>query len=403
MRTPANPTEDGQLADILPGLLDFYRDLHAHPEIAFEEVRTTRRVAQELSGLGYRVTTSAEVTGLVASLENGAGPVVGLRADLDALPIVEQTGLPYAAPPELGAKHACGHDLHTTALLGVARLLAATRQDWSGTLVLIAQPAEETGTGASRLAASGLLDEHPTPSVLLGQHVGNFDAGTVRSRAGVLMAGQRNWRITLRGPGGHASVPHESANPLTAAAQLILRIQAITGFELPAGERAVITPTTVHAGQATNAIPAELTVTVCSRAFSSQTLDTIDAAVRRITAGVAATERLEHEIEVFNPFPLNVNDEATLARVQAVLEQEFGTYEEMPPMLGSEDFGNLAAHYGIPSAFWLFGIATAPAVTSPQARSGHSPHFAPDPEQAVPFAVRALLAVTRSWLGGWPC
>lgn len=390
---------------ILPDLADFYQDLHAHPEIAFQETRTTSRLADALTRLGYRVTTSGTVTGLVASLSNGPGPVVGVRADIDALPIREETGLPYASEGREcePAMHACGHDVHTTALLGAARLLREDLSNWSGTLVLVAQPAEETGSGARALADSGLLDEHPRPHLLLGQHVGGEESGVVRSRPDVYQAGQVNWRIVLRSPGGHAATPHRSISLLPVAAQLILRIQSIASLEVDARETTIVVPTTVHAGTATNVLPDELVLTVCARSLSSDVLQLLDAAIRRVARVLTESEGLPTQpaIEQFNVFPANVNDPEAFATVRDALLAEFGdgTFRKAEPMLGSEDFGDLASYLGVPSMYWHFGITPSPLAARPdRALAGHSPYFAPDPRQALTFGTRALVTATRAGL-----
>ncbi|WP_159501812.1 M20 family metallopeptidase [Microbacterium sp. 18062] len=391
---------------LYPELFDVFADLHRHPEIGFEEHRTTARVVALLEEAGLRTRTSDRVTGAVGVLENGTGPVVALRADIDALPIAERTGLAYSSdtvertgPP---AMHACGHDIHTTSLVGAARILARRRDEWSGTVIAVAQPAEELGEGARRLIASRLLEGLPVPDVVLGQHVGGRGDHLFTSRAGVYEAGQRNWRVTVRASGGHAAGPHRAINPLGVLAQLVLRAQAIVGASVPAGEKAVLVPTTVHGGIGSNVIPSEAAATFCARALSDETLDVIESALERQARGLAEAEGGSIEIERFNVFPLNVNDDAALGRAVEALRGEFGedAYAETEAILGSEDFGELPAYWRAPSAYWHFDPGVSPAVAdADRARAGHSPEFAPDPEVALRRGTRALAATALEFLG----
>ncbi len=397
-----------------PRLLALFQDLHAHPEIGFEEHRTTSAVAEELDRIGFAVRTSDAVTGVVGVLENGPGPVVALRADLDALAIVERTGLPYSSEHgAVGAMHACGHDIHTVGLLGTAQLLADARADWSGTVVAIAQPAEETGEGARRFIASGILDDVPRPDVVVGQHVGGREGEQpFGARPGITHAGQRNWRVTVRTTGGHAAGPHRAANPATYLAQLVLRLQAALPTAVAASEEVVLVPTTVHAGSGSNIIAASGSATFCARAFSDEVLDALDAEVERVARGLAQAEGIEElEIERFNRFPLNVNDPDALVRVRELLADEFaaefadagGFWREPDRLLGSEDFGELPVHWQAPGVFWFFDGGTAPSAPDREAaRRGHSPTFAPNPELALRRGVRGLTAVTLGLLTSRP-
>ncbi|MGW4364119.1 amidohydrolase [Nocardia takedensis] len=376
-----------------------YEDFHRHPEVAFEEHRTTAVIADLLRERGLRVSTSGTVTGVVASLDNGEGPVVALRADIDALPIAEETGLPYASTSE--AMHACGHDVHITALLGAIDALRADSANWSGTLVAIFQPAEEVGSGARTLAASGIFADHPTPQVVLGQHTtALLPPGHLASRAGVLQAAADTWRVTLRGPGGHAAAPHRTVDLIVLAASIVLRLQTIVSRQLPPDRTAVVTVGTIHGGTVGNIIPDTVVFTVNARSFDEDVRATIAESVRRIVLGEAATAGLtiEPEIEHIVEFPRNVNDPVAHAAVEDALAEEFGADRvgEIAPLTGSEDFGEFGTYFGVPSVFWFFGGGLAPAVAHlDPAPNGHSPRYAPDPDRALPIAVRALTAAAR--------
>ncbi|MFF2087501.1 amidohydrolase [Nocardia sp. NPDC058176] len=383
-----------------------YEDFHRHPETGFREHRTTTVVAGLLRERGLHVTTSEQVTGVVATLRNGEGPVVALRADLDALPLAEETGLPYASTAAEPAMHACGHDVHITALIGTIDELLATRAQWSGTVVAIFQPAEELGSGARALAASGIFADHPTPQIVLGHHTTNtLEPRHVGSRGGVLQAAADTWEITLRGPGGHAAAPHKTVDLVVLAASTILKLQTIVSRELPPNQPAVLTVGSIHAGTVGNIIPDTLTFTVNARSFTEEVRTAIAAAVRRIVlaeaaaAGLESEPRIDHVVE----FPLNVNDPAAYEVVSAALSAEFGAVTEVEPVTGSEDFGEFGTHFGVPSVFWFFGGGLAPAVAelSPTP-NGHSPRYAPDPDIAIETGVRGLTAVTRHVLAVWP-
>ncbi|MET8649897.1 amidohydrolase [Nocardia aurea] len=376
-----------------------YEDFHRHPEIAFQEHRTTEVIAGLLTARGLRVSTSETVTGVVASLRNGDGPVVALRADIDALPIAEETGLSYTSTGD--AMHACGHDVHITALIGAIDELRARGDTWSGTLVAIFQPAEEVGSGARTLAGSGIFADHPTPHVVLGHHTTNtLPPGHLASRGGVLQAAADTWQVTLRGPGGHAAAPHKTVDLIVLAASIVLKLQTIVSRELPPDRSAVVTVGAIHGGTVGNIIPDTVTFTVNARSFSDDIRSAIATAVRRIVIGEAATAGLEGEPEIDHivQFPINVNDLAAYALVHEALSTEFGSdrVTEIEPLAGSEDFGDFGTYFDIPSVFWFFGGGLAPAVAHHHPPpNGHSPRYAPDPHQAIPTAIRALTATAR--------
>lgn len=380
-----------------------YEDFHRHPEVAFEEHRTTAVIADLLRARGLTVTTSETVTGVVAHLTNGEGPVVALRADIDALPIAEHTGVPYTSTGS--AMHACGHDVHITALIGTIDRLLAERHAWSGTVVAIFQPAEEVGSGARAQIASGIFEDHPTPDVVLGQHAsGSISPGNVGSRPAVLQAAADTWKVTLRGDGGHAAGPHKTVDLIVLASAIVLRLQTIVSREVSPSETAVVSVGTIHAGTVSNILPDELTFTVNARSFTEEVRASIERSVKRIVTAEAQASGLvaEPEFEHIVRFPLNVNDVDAFSVVRSALEGEFGedSFTVVDPITGSEDFGEYGTSFGVPSVYWYFGTGLAEEVADRiPAPNGHSPWYAPDPEVAIDTGVRALTTVALKFLG----
>ncbi len=246
-----------------PALVDLYKDLHRHPELGFREDRTAAIVADRLRASGFEVTTGVGKTGVVGVLKNGPGPTALLRADMDALPVREDTGLDYAGTATatdehdgtVPVAHACGHDLHTTCLLGAARILATDRSGWTGTLLLVFQPAEELGAGAQAMVDDGLFDRFPKPDVVLGQHVAPLPAGKIAGHPGPSYAGSDSLRVRLVGRGAHGPMPEASVDPIVLAAATVLRLQTVVSREIPSTATAVLTVGSIHAGDAANVIP----------------------------------------------------------------------------------------------------------------------------------------------------
>ncbi|WP_406101384.1 amidohydrolase [Streptomyces sp. NBC_01003] len=298
----------------LPGLGLLYRDLHSHPELSMQEHRTAGIVAAELRGQGWEVTEGVGGTGVVGVLRNGEGPVVALRADMDGLPVREATGLDYASTdtalsPDgepVPLMHACGHDLHTAALLGATGQLAAHRELWRGTLLAIFQPGEETAAGARAMLADGLLERFPRPDVVLGQHVGPLPLGSVATRPGVVMAAADSLRARLLGRGGHGSAPHATVDPVVMAAATVMRLQGIVAREVSPTESAVVTVGSLRAGTKENIIPDEAELKINIRTFDAAVRERVLAAVRRTVEGEAATSGAPRppEFSEINSFPL---------------------------------------------------------------------------------------------------
>ena len=401
-------------------LPDLYRDLHSHPELAFQEERTAGIAAARLRDLGYETATGVGRTGVVGVLRNGPGPTALLRADMDALPVAERTGLPYASTArgtdadgrEVPVMHACGHDMHVTCLLGAAAELAADRSSWRGTLLLVFQPAEEAGQGAQAMLDDGLFDRFGTPAVVLGQHVAPMPAGFFGLRSGPAFAAADALRVVLHGRGAHGSRPETSVDPVLMAAATVLRLQGIVSRELAATDAAVVTVGALHAGTKENIIPDEAELLLSVRTFDSgvrsRTLDAIERVVRGEAAASGAPR--EPEISVLTSFPAVINDPAACDRVREAFDSFFGPglVLDPGPVTGSEDVGLLAGP-GVPCVYWLLGGAdpalfagiTSVAEAAEIVRglpSNHSSLFAPVIEPTLRTGVAALACAARTWL-----
>jgi len=402
----------------LPGL---YRDLHAHPELAFQERRTAAIAAKWLRDLGYQTAEGIGGTGVVGVLRNGAGPVALLRADMDALPVREQTGLAYASAAHgtdadgesVPLMHACGHDVHVTCLIGAAAALAANRSSWQGTLLLVFQPAEEAGLGAKAMIDDGLFDRFGRPDVVLGQHVAPMPAGLFGLRAGPAFAASDSLRILLHGRGGHGSRPETTVDPVVMAAATVLRLQGIVSREVAAADTAVLTVGMLRAGTKENIIPDSAELRLTLRTFDRAVRDRMVAAVERIVRAEAAASGAgaDPEITVFESFPAVANDTAACDRVREAFGAQFGQglVFDPGPVTGSEDVGLLASAAGAPCAYWLLGgadpalFATATSIADVAAivaslPSNHSSQFAPVIEPTLPTGAAALACAARAWL-----
>ncbi|MFQ6142107.1 amidohydrolase [Streptomyces seoulensis] len=409
---PETPLTAG-LAAHLPHWEDVYRDLHAHPELAFAEHRTAAAVVRELTAVGgWEVTEKVGGTGVVAVLRNGAGPVVWLRADLDALPVREETGLPYASV-EAGLMHACGHDVHVAALLGACRQLAAHPDAWRGTAVAVFQPAEEVGRGARAMLDDGVLDRFPRPDVVLGQHVGPLPAGVVITRPGPVMAAADSVRVTLHGTGAHASAPHLAVDPVVMAACVILRLQTLSARLAPLTPSPLLTVGAMHAGTVPNVIPHTAELLCSLRTFDEATRQQVLTDLRRVVRAEADAQGAPRtpDVETYDSFPLTVNDPDATGRVLAAVAGAGTIGRALPaPLPASEDFGRFATAAGCPSVMYHFGGAD-PADFDAEAVAAldrgvlphgtvmnHSPRYAPSDRHAVAAGVRHFLTTAGSWL-----
>ncbi len=398
-----------------------YQDLHQNPELSHAEHRTAAIVADRLRQSGYQVTEEVGGTGVVGILRNGTGPTVLLRADMDALPVQEATGLPYAstvvAPAPDGdgqvpVAHACGHDMHTACLLGAAHLLALGEKHWGGTLVALFQPAEETVDGARGMVDDGLADLVGPVDVVLGQHVAPLPAGYVGAQPGPAFAAADCIRVTVYGRGGHGSRPETTVDPVVLAAAIVLRLQTIIAREVEPGEPAVLTVGSLHAGTKANIIADHAVLELNIRTYNEAVRETILAAIRRIvTAECAASgSPREPEFDLFEHAPLTDNDPDVTARITATFAGVFGADHVIAPprVLGSEDFSDIARGVSAPDTSGLFGgtdptvfaKALAAGTLSSDVPSNHSPQFAPVIQPTLDTGTTALVAAALSWLAG---
>ncbi|HEX6525817.1 MAG TPA: amidohydrolase [Streptosporangiaceae bacterium] len=407
-----------RLDELSVRLADFYRDLHQHPELSLREQRTARRVASALRPMGFEVTEQIGGTGVVGLLHNGDGPVVMLRADFDALPVEEQTGLPYASTilvagddgAEVPVMHACGHDMHATCLVGAADMLIRTRGTWSGTLLVVFQPAEELARGARDMVDDGLFQRFPEPEIVLGQHVSPLPAGMIGHASGPVMAASDSAEVILYGRGGHGSRPEATIDPVLMAASIVTRLQGIVAREVSPAQTAVVTVGRLQAGTKDNIIPdtAELGINV--RTYSAQTRDLVRAAVERIVHGevAASGSPLPPALTWTASAPLLVSDPAATQATVTAFARHFGEQRllPMPLVTASEDVGVFGEASGAPTVFWFWGGLDAPTATA-ALRDGaidslpgnHSPHFAPVIEPTLTTGIQALVIAALTWLG----
>jgi hippurate hydrolase len=410
------------LAALLPGLEALYKDIHAHPELSMQEVRTAGIAAERLKTAGYAVTTGVGKTGVAGVLRNGEGPVVMLRADMDALPVAENTGLAYASKiTATGADgnavpvgHMCGHDMHVAWLVGAATLLAQARDAWKGTLMAVFQPGEETAQGAQAMIDDGLLKRFPAPDVVLGQHVMVGPAGTVAGSAGPITSAADSLQIRLFGRGAHGSMPQASIDPVVMAASVVLRLQTIVSREVAANDAVVVTVGVLQAGTKENVIPDEAIIKLNVRTFDAGVREHVLAAIERIVDAEAAASGAPRKPEItpLDRYPLNVNDEAASNRIAAAFRAYFSPdrVKHTGPAPASEDFGCFGTAWGAPSVFWFVG-GNDPGIYAQAKASGklnalpvnHSPQFAPVLHPTLETGVEALVVGALAWLGASSC
>jgi amidohydrolase len=408
---------ESRIHDLLPELERVYTDIHAHPELSMQETRTARAAADRLRGAGYEVTEGVGKTGVVGLLRNGDGPTVMLRADMDALPVREQTGLPYASTETatdrqgntVPVMHACGHDMHVAWLIGAATLMAETRNAWSGTLMAVFQPAEETGTGAQTMVDDGLLARFPKPDVVLGQHVMVGPAGSIGSRPGVITSAADSLQIRLFGRGAHGSMPQASIDPVVMAAATVLRLQTIVSREIAASEAAVLTIGSLHAGDKENVIPDEALIKLNVRTFDAGVRTRVLAAITRIVNAEAAASGAPNppQITPLDRYSLVSNDPGATRRVVDAFRTHFGEdrTREAKPTSASEDFGVFGAAWQTPSVFWFVG-GTDPKTYAQAKDAGkvreiptnHNPRFAPVVHPTLETGVAAMIVASHAWL-----
>ncbi|KAM3471995.1 hypothetical protein MY5147_005534 [Beauveria neobassiana] len=387
-------------------LQELYKHLHQNPELSDQESETAALIAEKLKAVApedLAIKTSIGGHGLAAVLPNGRGPTVLLRADIDALPVEERTGLPYASKKrvihaatgvEKPVMHACGHDMHITCLLGAAAALFSARATWAGTLVLVFQPAEERGTGAQAMVDDGLYTRHgvPVPDVVLGAHVMPFRAGSIGTGRGIVATSADSMEVTIHGRGSHASMPHTSIDPIVIAASTIMKLQTLVSRETDPADSSVVTVATFHAGDAENVIADSAVLGIDTR---SATVETRERMMRRIKAVVAsecacAESTKEPEFKMTRSYPLTINDIETTKKIEDTFSVHFGEEKgrynrNLPRLGGSEDFSILATAVNKPSCFFMYGSIEESRWDQIEARgtisrdipANHSPLFAP--------------------------
>jgi hippurate hydrolase len=405
------------LKSLLPDLEALYKDVHSHPELSMRETRTSGLAADRLRAAGYEVATGIGKTGVVGLLRNGDGPTVMLRADMDALPIEEATGLPYAskatAEDRDGAttpvSHMCGHDMHVTWLVGASALLAQARTSWRGTVMAVFQPGEETAEGAQAMIDDGLFERFAKPDVVLGQHVMVGPSGTVAGRAGAITSAADSLQIRMFGRGAHGSMPQASIDPVVMAAATVMRLQTIVSREVAAADAAVVTVGALQAGTKENVIPDEAIIKLNVRTFDAGVRQRVLQAIERIVNAEAAASGAPRKPEItsLDHYPLNVNDRDASKRVVDAFRGHFGAerVRETGPAPASEDFGSFGTQWKAPSVFWFVGGTDPDAYASAKAANrlnelpvNHSPKFAPVIHPTLQTGIEALVVATRAWL-----
>ena len=402
----------------LPSLLSTYKMLHAAPELSRREEKTSAFVAGELRKFGFTVTErigkyqNAQWVGygLVGVLKNGPGPTVLVRTDLDALPVEEKTGLPYAskvrtkndAGVEVGVMHACGHDIHMTSFLGTAKLLAELKDRWSGTLIMLGQPAEETGEGAKAMLSDNLYTNFPRPDFAIALHdKPDLETGKVGYTPGYAMASATSIDIKIRGVGGHGSAPETTKDPVVVAAQVVMALQTIVSREKSALDPAVVTVGSIHGGTRYNIIPDEVDLQLTVRAYKEEVRKKVLASIERIVKGVAATAGIPEDrapiVKVSEGTGSTYNDPQLIERMVGTFKRALGEENvvKLDPVMGSEDFGYFGLDQKIPATLFWLG-ASEPAKVKAYRETGaplpgwHSALFAPVPESTIRTGVKAM-------------
>ena len=420
-QSPGLRSADNFLRDHYPSLDKLYKHLHQNPELSLQEEKTSATIASELEGLGFEVIRNIGAFGLAGIYKNGKGPTVLIRTDMDALPLEEKTGLPYAskakainaAGNETHVMHACGHDLHMTVFVGTARTLVKAKDQWKGTLVMVAQSAEETGEGADLMFKAGLYNKIPKPDYAIALHDNpNLEAGKLGYREGAFLAGVDMVDMTVFGEGGHGAAPHTTKDPIVLSAQMIMDFQTVVSREINPLEPAVVTVGSIHGGTVHNIIPDEVKLQLTLRFYSEEIRKQTIAALHRISKNLALAAGLPVEkipvIKIRDPYiPATINDVPLTKRVVDVFSKNFGKENvvEMPLYMFGEDF----SRFGMQSIkvpilmFWLGAVDPAKVRSArekgEQLPSLHSPLFAPLPEPAIKTGVRAMVVAAFELFG----
>jgi len=415
---PATEQVLAGLPEVYPELEALYIDLHQTPELSFHEEQTAAKLAERLRGLGFEVTTGVGGTGVVGLLRNGDGPTVMVRTDLDGLPVEERTGLPYASTvrvedpttgSEVGVMHACGHDVHMTAWMGTATLLSRGRSKWSGTLMMIGQPAEERGSGAKQMLADGLYERFPKPDYALAIHdSADLPAGQVGVHSGFALASVDSVDITVYGAGGHGAYPHKTIDPVLIAARIVVALQSIVAREINPLDPAVVTVGSIHGGTKHNIIPDDVHLQLTVRSYKDDVREHLLAAIERIARAEAEAGNAPKppDVEVSEGTPATYNDPELSLRVTEAVGAALGQGQvvEVPSVMGGEDFSEFT-RAGVPGVIMWVGAVNPDTFRDAKAEgkilpSLHSPLFAPDREPTLRTAITAETAATLELLSG---
>jgi amidohydrolase len=393
-----------------PKLDVLYKDIHAHPEIAFQEVKTAAKLAAEMRALGFEVTEQVGKTGLVAIYRNGDGPTIMVRTELDALPMEEKTGLPYASQDktnwngrETFVAHSCGHDIHMASWVGTAKTLVSLKDKWQGTLMFIAQPAEEIGSGAKAMLADGLFTRFPKPDFGFALHDGPGPYGYIFYRVGVGSSNSDSLGITFHGRGGHGAVPQATIDPVMMAARFVVDVQSVISREKDPTEFGVVSIGAIHGGTAENIIPDDVRLFGTIRTFKPEVRAKMLEGIERTAKAVAAmSDAPPPDIKITEGAKAVMNDPGVVATAEKVLKAAFGDkFRTSPPGTPSEDFSEFV-NAGVPSMFFNIGVyepervAAARNGSGPQLPSNHSPLFAPVPKPTIETGVTAMTLAVLS-------
>jgi amidohydrolase len=393
-----------------PKLDALYKDIHAHPELAFQEVKTAAKLAAEMRATGFEVTEGVGKTGVVAIYKNGDGPTVMVRTELDALPMEEKTGLPYASHDkttwsgrETFVAHSCGHDIHMASWVGTAKALARLKEQWQGTLMFIAQPAEEIGAGAMAMLADGLFTRFPKPDFAFGLHDGPGPYGFIFYRVGIGSSNSNSLAITFHGRGGHGAAPQQTIDPVMMAARFVVDVQSVISREKDPTEFGVVSIGAIHGGTAENIIPDDVILRGTIRTFKPEVRAKMLAGIERTAKAVAAmSDAPAPDIMITEGAKAVMNDPAMVATAEKMLKAAFGDkFGASPPATASEDFSEFASA-GVPSMFFNIGVyepdrvAAARNGSGPPLPSNHSPLFAPVPKPTIETGVEAMTLAVLS-------
>jgi amidohydrolase len=411
-----NAKLDSALEAILPEMEEIYKDIHSHPELSMQEKRTAQIVADYLKKYYWEVTTGIGGTGVVGIFKNGKGSTVMLRADMDGLPITEDTGLPYASTVrtkdeegrEVGVSHTCGHDFHVTWLMGTSRLLSENKDQWSGTVLAVFQPGEEVGRGAKAMMDDDMINRFPRPNIILGQHVMVGIAGHVGHKSGAILSGGDSLQIKLFGRGAHGSQPQNSIDPVIMAAATTMRLQTIVSREIDPDKSAVVTVGSLQAGTKENVIPDDATLKINIRTFDEDVREQVLSAVKRVCCAEcqASNAPKEPEFSTINYYPLTLNDAEATAKVAEAFKAQFGERSfETPRRSASEDFSVFGREWKVPYVFWFVGgtdetvfLEAKKNKTVNKIPSNHSPKFAPVLRPTLKTGFVTMLTAAAVWL-----